>query len=353
MSIAKKEQSYKENLLKNWLKDLFGMGRSNALNEKISVGGYKIESKCPFKKSNSNRPEEAYNRVFSKTVLADLLCLAIKKEKLGKFVEKVLEDCPVFELCRRDLNYDIPFQCKKNVSKNVSMCLANISMDDVKEIEFEEYCQSCPVKWLCEVLTYIESSNENYAVDFLLDKYKEYEKKKKKGILPPGKFEEDYIELYNNNDDDNLKKIHYAIRLLLMTQNFIKNDIENDIKKVKNIFVQYLFFKYQEQYLTNLYNHIANLPKFDSPTIYYWNVQTSYLELRDKIIESLRNTIPEINQEQLENLKDDEKKTWAEISEWYKNYKNIIEEQKKIDEYNNNPWHDIGYPVSALQEEKK
>ena len=289
----------KSKLLKNWIK-IFGMTQRN--DEKYSrkkIGEYQIKAKAPLKASNQSGKKNS-DALFTKTLLANFLAIAIYKDKLKDTVNAILNDYPGFKL-NCNLNYN--HKCQHND------CLSDISISDGGEFACEcnvqSECQLCPVKWLYEALTLIEN-DENYKIftcedgkDYnivtLYDLFKKYEKE----FI--AKSQVDRIEDYEISEKEN-----EAIDLLTKTKNVIEDIMK--VKSEKSVYVQWSFIKYCNSYLLTV-SEMANCIQ-EHPSFYKFRTPNAEIE---RICKNINDTIGTISKD---TLSDNEKEELQNISEY-------------------------------------
>jgi len=298
----------KSKLLKNWIK-IFGMTQRN--DEKYSrkkIGEYQIKAKAPLKASNQSGKKNS-DALFTKTLLANFLAIAIYKDKLKDTVNAILNDYPGFKL-NCNLNYN--HKCQHNYQ-----CLSDISISDggkfACECRVRSECKLCPVKWLYEALTLIEN-DENYKI-FTCEDGKDYNivtlynlfKKYEKVFIAKSKdyytaiSQVGYIKYYEIGEMENK-----AIDLLTKTKNVIEDIMK--VKSEKSVYVQWSFIKYCNSYLLTV-SEMANCIQ-EHPSFYKFRTPNAEIE---RICKNINDTIGTISKD---TLSDDEKKELQEISKY-------------------------------------
>jgi len=298
----------KSKLLKNWIK-IFGMTQRN--DEKYSrkkIGEYQIKAKAPLKASNQSGKKNS-DALFTKTLLANFLAIAIYKDKLKDTVNAILNDYPGFKL-NCNLNYN--HKCQHNYQ-----CLSDISISDggkfACECRVQSECKLCPVKWLYEALTLIEN-DENYKI-FTCEDGKDYNivtlynlfKKYEKVFIAKSKdyytaiSQVGYIKYYEIGEMENK-----AIDLLTKTKNVIEDIMK--VKSEKSVYVQWSFIKYCNSYLLTV-SEMANCIQ-EHPSFYKFRTPNAEIE---RICKNINDTIGTISKD---TLSDDEKKELQEISKY-------------------------------------
>jgi len=145
----------KEQMLKKWIKELFGMtSLSSEINSKI-IGNHKI-SKNPFKRND----ETENDKIFTNTLLANFLGLAIYENKLNDAVNIVWKDCSntIFYYLRNELLKPKNHSCD-------GKCLSNMKTINEKE----NPCNNCSLK---ELYDYFDNSLSVFSLDYDVIKYR-------------------------------------------------------------------------------------------------------------------------------------------------------------------------------------
>lgn len=146
----------KEQMLKKWIKELFGMtSLSSEINSKIFIGNHTIRKK-PFKRND----ETENDKIFTNTLLANFLGLAIYENKLNDAVNIVWKDCSntIFYYLKNELLKPKNHSCD-------GKCLSNMKTINEKE----NPCNNCSLK---ELYDYFDNSLSVFSLDYDVIKYR-------------------------------------------------------------------------------------------------------------------------------------------------------------------------------------